>query len=191
MIVIAILVLKRKWWTFQLIRFKITQYLSKKNRKRGYEQIYSKKCFIASDESESSFVKTILKKFKQKYKMLAQTNCSPGNSRMTFCTKAVDDSEKTVVILTNDYIKDPFNHFVFECSVFTSVSRLDNHYLIIIVKGTLETKYMTSTMLKWLAMHKYIEYVDENVRDGHNLFWKKLEAALAKAPKTAPPFIVR
>lgn len=190
--VVAVIIYFKRW-TCRRLWFQFNQYIrTRKKKNKQYQSIHTYKAFIACAESQKEFVETIVNRLtgdQNEYKMCMKEDCKPGPV-ITSYESAIEESEKAIVILTNDYIEDPINVFLFECFAHSSIFRCDRNYLILVIKGGLKKKKIPNSIWKWLEMHKYIEFVEENDVAGHDLFWRKMNVAIKKPPSQVPNFVV-
>ncbi|XP_045184171.2 toll-like receptor 4 [Mercenaria mercenaria] len=101
----------------------------------------------------------------------------PGNNIADNIIDAIRSSRKTVVILSQNFLKSKWCLYEFNIARMESIYSRDGvNCLLVVMFGDVPTKLMTTEMLDWIKSNTYIEYTTDE--DGELLFWENMKEAL-------------
>ncbi|XP_045184468.2 toll-like receptor 4 [Mercenaria mercenaria] len=101
----------------------------------------------------------------------------PGNNIADNIIDAIRSSRKTVVILSQDFLKSKWCLYEFNIARMESIYSRDGvNCLLVVIFGDVPTKLMTTEMLDWIKSNTYIEYTTDE--EGELLFWENMKEAL-------------
>ncbi|XP_045212234.2 toll-like receptor 4 [Mercenaria mercenaria] len=179
-IVVGGIIYKNRWKLRYLMR--IT-----KIRQLGYNRLYNDPdedltydAFISYANENLRFIldKIIPRMEEQEMKLcLHDRDFLPGNNIADNILEAIRNSRKTVVILSNEFLKSKWCVYEFNMARMESIySRGGENCLVVVMLEDVPTRNMTTEMLQWIKSNTYIEYTTEE--EGELLFWDNLMEAL-------------
>nr|WBP49900.1 Toll-like receptor protein [Mimachlamys nobilis] len=164
-------------------------YYMAKNRYKGYEVVrdrrdshYQYDAFISYCASDSSFViHDIVDNLEINYGLrlcLHQRDFLPGNEIAANITNAINNSRRTVAIITNRYLDSYWCMFEFNMARMESVyTRADDNVLFLILYEKLSRRQIPMDVLEVIESDSYIEYPDDE--EGNVVFWNKINEAIS------------
>ncbi|XP_052228923.1 toll-like receptor 4 [Dreissena polymorpha] len=108
---------------------------------------------------------------------LHQRDFLPGNAISDNIIHAIQSSRKTIVILSEAFLRSKWCMYEFNMARMESIySREDNVCLVIVMLEQVPHDKMPLEMLRWIQENSYIEYTPE--QDGNIMFWENLKLAM-------------
>ncbi|KAH3794249.1 hypothetical protein DPMN_147780 [Dreissena polymorpha] len=106
-----------------------------------------------------------------------QRDFLPGNAISDNIIHAIQSSRKTIVILSNAFLKSKWCMYEFNMARMESIySRGEDISLVIVMLETVPNSAMPVEMLRWIQDNNYIEYTTDH--EGNALFWDKLRRVI-------------
>ncbi|KAH3774336.1 hypothetical protein DPMN_175716 [Dreissena polymorpha] len=100
-----------------------------------------------------------------------------GNAISDNIIQAIDSSRKTVVILSNSFLKSKWCMYEFNMARMESIySREDDVSLVIVMLEQMSHSAMPLEMVRWIQDNNFIEYTAD--QEGNVLFWDKLNSVI-------------
>ncbi|KAM7355926.1 toll-like receptor Tollo [Cochliomyia hominivorax] len=135
--------------------------------------------FISYSSKDESFVTEelapLLEQGDTRYKLCLQNRDFPvGGYMAESIVQAIDTSRRTIMILSENFIKSEWCRFEFK-SAHQSVLRDRRRRLIVIVLGEVPQKDLDPDLRLYLKTNAYLQW-------GDKLFWEKLRFALPDVP---------
>ncbi|KAH3893739.1 hypothetical protein DPMN_017889 [Dreissena polymorpha] len=110
---------------------------------------------------------------------LHQRDFLPGNAISDNIILAIQSSRKTVVILSNAFLKSKWCLYEFNMARMDSIySRGEDISLVLVMLETVPDSAMPLEMLRWIQDNNYIEYTTDH--EGNALFWDKLKSVITQ-----------
>ncbi|KAH3703218.1 hypothetical protein DPMN_078249 [Dreissena polymorpha] len=168
---------KNRW------KLRYFMYMSKK-RYFGYRRLpdytvienYKYDAFISYSEDNIRFIRDeFIPRVETEHVLLCihQRDFLAGNAISDNIINAIDSSRKTVVILSNSFLKSKWCMYEFNMARMESIySRSDNVSLVIVMIEQVPHSAMPLEMVRWIQDNNYIEYTTD--QEGNTLFWEKL-----------------
>ncbi|XP_060077065.1 toll-like receptor 4 [Ylistrum balloti] len=168
-------------------------YYMARNRYKGYDVIrdrsgyaesqYTYDAFVSYSDSDRSFViQEILENLETQRGLrlcLHQRDFLPGNEIAVNITNAINNSRKTVAIITNSYLDSYWCMFEFNMARMESVyTRAEENVLFLILHEKISRRQIPMDVLDVIDSDSYIEYPDDE--EGNVVFWNKLEEAISR-----------
>ncbi|KAH3739760.1 hypothetical protein DPMN_046447 [Dreissena polymorpha] len=108
---------------------------------------------------------------------LHQRHFLPGNAISDNIIQAIQSSRKTIVILSEAFLRSKCCMYEFNMARMESIySRQDRVCLVIVMLEHVPHNKMPLEMLRWIQENSYSEYTHE--RDGQVMFWERLVSAI-------------
>ncbi|KAH3774340.1 hypothetical protein DPMN_175720 [Dreissena polymorpha] len=173
---------KNRW------KLRYFMYMSKK-RYFGYRRLpdytvienYKYDAFISYSEDKIRFIRDeFLPRVETEHVSLClhQRDFLAGNAISDNIIQAIDSSRKTVVILSNSFLKSKWCMYEFNMARMESIySRGDSVSLVIVMIEQVPHSAMPLEMVRWIQDNNYIEYSTDN--EGNALFWDKLHNVIS------------
>ena len=161
-------------------------YYISKNRSKGYMPIqdngeqYTYDAFVSYCESEGSFVRTqLLQHLETNHQLklcLHQRDFLPGNAIADNITGSINQSRKTIIILSKSFLKSKWCQFEYNMARMESIySRGGEDMVVLIMYERISVKDLSSHMLAQIESDSYLEYPDNE--EGLVVFWDNLYRA--------------
>ena len=162
-------------------------YYMSKTRSRGYIPVrqnddqYLYDAFVSYSETESVFVRTnLLEKLETNHHLklcLHQRDFLPGNAIADNITGAMNQSRKSIFILSRGFLKSKWCNFEYNMARMESLySRAGEDIVILIMYERVPVTDLSSHMLEQIESESYLEYPDDE--EGLVVFWDNLYRAL-------------
>ncbi|KAH3774339.1 hypothetical protein DPMN_175719 [Dreissena polymorpha] len=160
-------------------------YMSKK-RSFGYRRLpdytvienYKYDAFISYSEDNIRFIRDeFLPRVETEHVSLCihQRDFLAGNAISDNIIQAIDSSRKTVVILSNSFLKSKWCMYEFNMARIERIySRGNDVSLVIVMLEQMSHSAMPLDMVRWIQDNNYIEYTTN--QEGNVLFWDKLNS---------------
>ncbi|KAH3893117.1 toll-like receptor 4 [Dreissena polymorpha] len=180
-VIIGGVIYKYRW------RIRYLMYMSKK-RFFGYHMLpdytaiqnYKYDAFISYAEDNIRFIlDDVIPRLETDIISLCihQRDFIPGNAVSDNIIHAIQSSRKTVVILSNAFLKSKWCMYEFNMARMESIySRGEDISLVIVMLETVPNSAMPLEMLRWIQDNNYIEYTTDH--EGNALFWDKLRRVI-------------
>ncbi|KAH3699539.1 toll-like receptor 4 [Dreissena polymorpha] len=108
---------------------------------------------------------------------LHQRDFMPGNAISDNIIHAIQSSRKTIVILSEAFLRSKWCMYEFNMARMESMySREDQVCLVIVMLEPVPHNKMPLEMLRWIQENSYIEYTHEP--DGNRMFWENIVLAI-------------
>ncbi|KAH3840017.1 hypothetical protein DPMN_113459 [Dreissena polymorpha] len=108
---------------------------------------------------------------------LHQRDSLPGNAISDNIIHAIQSSRKTIVILSESFLRSKWCMYEFNMARMESIySREDQVCLVIFMLEPVPHNKMPLEMLRWIQENSYIEYTHEP--DGNRMFWENIVLAV-------------
>ena len=106
-----------------------------------------------------------------------QRDFLPGNAISDNIIHAIQSSRKTVVMLSNAFLKSKWCMYEFNMARMENIySRGEDISLVIVMLEPVPYNAMPLEMMRWIHDNNYIEYTTEH--EGKDLFWDKLNGVI-------------
>ncbi|KAH3893721.1 hypothetical protein DPMN_017871 [Dreissena polymorpha] len=106
-----------------------------------------------------------------------QRDFLPGNAISDNIIHAILSSRKTIVILSNAFLKSKWCMYEFNMARMESIySTGEDISLVIVMLETVPNSAMPVEMLRWIQDNNYIEYTTDH--EGNAFFWDKLRRVI-------------
>lgn len=101
-------------------------------------------------------------------------NFVPGEYITDQIIKAIEQSRKTIIVLSQNYVKSAWTTFEFQTALMNTITK-ENHELVIILLEPVDPRNtnLNLTLKSYLRTRTYLEWEEK-------YFWSKLRAALRK-----------
>ncbi|KAH3774335.1 toll-like receptor 4 [Dreissena polymorpha] len=177
-LVIGGVIYKNRW------KLRYFLFMSKK-RYFGYRMLpdytvienYKYDAFISYSEDNIRFIRDeFLPRVETEHVSLCihQRDFLAGNAVSDNIIQAIDSSRKTVVILSNSFLKSKWCMYEFNMARMESIySRGNSVSLVIVMIEQVSHRAMPLEMVRWIQDNNYIEYSTD--QEGNTLFWEKLQ----------------
>ncbi|XP_052872218.1 uncharacterized protein LOC128277747 [Anopheles cruzii] len=103
---------------------------------------------------------------------------TPGEMISTQITKAVEDSRRTIIVLSQNYLKSVWGKMEFRTAYLQSVSEQRNRVIAIIYEDIGNIDELDADLRAFLRSTTYLQW-------GDTWFWQKLTYAMPRPPKNA------
>ncbi|KAH3699512.1 hypothetical protein DPMN_074468 [Dreissena polymorpha] len=98
----------------------------------------------------------------------------PGNSISGNIIRAIQSSRKTIVILSEAFLRSTWCMYEFNMARMESLySREDQVFLVFVMLENVSHNKMQLEMLRWIQEKSYIEYTNDE--EGQRMFWERLK----------------
>ena len=145
-------------------------------------EIYKYDAFISYSEDNIGFIlKEIIPNLEKTDRGMSlcihQRDFLPGNAIADNIIEAIQSSKKTVVLLSNSFLKRKWCLYEFHMArMETMYSREGRGCLIVVMLEPVSTKHMPMEMIQWIKNESYIEFTKDE--EGYVLFWNKLKDSI-------------
>ena len=182
-VILGTLMYKRRW------KIRYLLYLVKK-RYFGYQRIededdpinehYKYDAFISYSDDDGLFIRNkVIPKLEANQLSLCvhQRDFLPGVPIADNVLAAIQTSRRTVVILSNSFLKKKWCIYEFNMARMESIFKRDeNGCIALVLLEHVEPTSMPLELVDWLEQHSYIPYTED--ADGQTLFWDNLVTAI-------------
>lgn len=167
-------------------------YYMARNKYRGYDVIrdrsgttdsqYMYDAFVSYSHSDSSFViQNIIENLETTRGLrlcLHQRDFLPGNEIAVNITSAINNSRRTIAVITNSYLDSYWCMFEFNMARMESVyTRGEDNVLFLILFEKFSRRQIPLDVLDVIESDSYIEYPDDE--QGNVVFWDKIHEAIS------------
>ncbi|XP_053387865.1 toll-like receptor 4 [Mercenaria mercenaria] len=172
---------KTRWQIRYFVYITKRRYFSyKKVPNENTEEIFKYEAFISYAEDNNHFIaEELIPKLEQQGLSLCvhQRDFVPGRSVIDNIVGAIQNSRKTVVILSREFINSRWCMYEFQMARMESIySRDEKGCLLIVMKDKIQIEEMPLEMINWIRYESYLEYTEQT--EGELLFWQKLIESL-------------
>ncbi|XP_045212236.2 toll-like receptor 4 [Mercenaria mercenaria] len=178
-IVVGGIIYKNRWKLRYLMRITKIRQFGYNRLNNDPDEDFTYDAFISYANENLRFIldKIIPHLEEQEIKLcLHDRDFLPGNNIADNILEAIRNSRKTVVILSNEFLKSKWCLYEFNMARMESIySRGGENCLVVVMYEDVPTRNMTTEMLQWIKSNTYIEYTTEE--EGELLFWDNLMEA--------------
>lgn len=105
-----------------------------------------------------------------------QRDFVPGNPISDNIIEAIRKSRKTVIILSNSFLKKKWCMYEFNMARMESLYSREENHIVLVMLEHVTVKDMPLEMIEWIKDNSYLEYTTDD--DGESLFWNNLIRAI-------------